>query len=306
MGNQDAGAFPIAEDVNRMADDHMWNNFEDVRSAKSTIGTALLLGGGITAIGSDNKTAQIIGASLAGLGLLFKATSGADTRHCEALPQRTYIAAVQIDSLDTALRFSIDDAGVMGLTLPAIDPPATGTIALHYIRIPHAGGNRPWQWPGDVVYANDALAASIPGGSLPYILGGRCVRTPTLEVLRDYQAAGYLLDYSLAELESLYRDEGILFDNRGVTGRDAMHILEGGLSMVAPEPGSAGYARLFCQPHPPYRPRSQRVAELADRIRDEQRPPALGSRSSPQPDHQNSRAPLGEQADARAFAGASR
>lgn len=304
VGGVDAGTFPIAEDVNRMAEDHMWNNFEDVRSAKSAIGTALMVGGGVTAASTDNQTAQIVGVSLAGLGLLLKASSAADTRHCEALPQRTYIAALQIDSPSTALRLSVDDSGALGLTIPALNPPATGAIAMHYIRIPSSSSGRSWQWPGDVIYANDAIAARIQGDALPYILGGRCVRTPSLDVLREYQAAGYLRDLSLAELESLYRDEGILFDSRGVTGRDAMHILEGGRSMVVPDPGSAGYARLFCQTHAPYQPRSPRVAELAARIRDTQGPPAAGAPVPHQSHDQTSRAPLGEQASARATAGA--
>lgn len=311
LRNTDAGAFPIAGDVNRMAEDHMWNNFEDVRSAKSAIGTALLLGGGITAVSSDNSTAQIIGASLAGLGLLFKATARADTRHCEALPQRTYVAAVRIDAPDTAVRLFVDGAGAMGLTLPAIDPPSSPRgVGMHYVRLPHSSAQRPWQWPGDVVYANDAYAADVPGDTLPYILGGRCVRTPTLDVLRDYQVSGYLLDLSLAELESLYRDEGILFETRGVSGRDAMHILEGGRSMEMPAPGSAGYARVYCQPHAPYRPVSKRVADLAARIREEQGLPTPGGTTpgeSPRViDNRTARGPAGEQAAPRAIAGASR
>ena len=265
----EVGAFAVAADTDRMSRDHMWNNFEDVRSAKSTLGTALLAGGVITAAASDrNQTAQIVGASLAGLGLLLKATAGADTRHCEALPQRTYIAALRIDEPGTEVRLSIDDAGVMGLTLPSLAPPKQpGGLRLHYVRLPHAPGQRPWQWPGGIVYANDAVAARVPGDELPYILGGRCVRPPTLETLRRYQAAGNLLDYSLADLENLYRDEGIIFDSRGVVGRDALHLLEGGRALETPDPGSAGYARLFCQPHPPYQPRSPRLEQALEQLR---------------------------------------
>jgi hypothetical protein len=306
QGNHDAGAVPVLGDVNRLAADHMWNNMEDVRQAKSTLGTLLLAGGGITAVSSDNSLAQIIGASVAGIGLLMKATASADTRYCEALPQRTYIVALRIEQPDTPVRLSIDDAGVMGLTLPALDPPPPGkAMTMHYVRMPHSSARRAWQWPGELVYANDASDQRVPGDDLPYILGGTCVRTPSLETLRRYQSAGNLLDLSLTDLENLYRDEGIIFDTRGVIGRDAAHILEGGRSMELPAPGSAGFARVFCQPHKPYEPRSAPVAQLAQQVRSMRAPAPLPPRTHVTTPDLNAPAPRQATTGASALAGVS-
>lgn len=256
--------FPQIADVNAMSRDHSWNNFEDIRQAKSTLGTVLLAGGAITAVASDDRTVQTIGLILAGAGLLLKATSAADTRHAEAFPQRTYIAVANITAPGTPV--TLTAAGVR-LTLPAIDPPPAGqTLALHCVRLPGPGAV-PWASSGVLRYANDRFAGPVPGDDLPWILGGRCVRTPSLEVLRSYQRAGHLLDFSLADLENLYQAEGILRPGTPAQGRPSAHILEGGSSLTCPEPGSTGYVRLFCAEHPPYKPRSREVADLAARLR---------------------------------------
>jgi len=57
VGESPTELFPWACDVNAMAQDHMWNSFEDVRRAKSIIGDVLVTGGLITAttgLGRDN------------------------------------------------------------------------------------------------------------------------------------------------------------------------------------------------------------------------------------------------------------
>jgi hypothetical protein len=64
------------------------------------------------------------------------------------------------------------------------------------------------------------------------------------------------------DLENLYREEGIALTVEDQQGRSRKHILEGGDSLVAPLPGTAGFARLFDQMHPPYQPRSQAVQDL--------------------------------------------
>jgi hypothetical protein len=254
------GASAVAADLNALALDHMWNNFEDVRAAKSTLGTAMLLGGAITA-SSDNQTAQIVGLSLIGAGLLSKLTAGADTRHCELLPNRVYVAATNIDHPATTVTLTIE--GNPRLALPGINPPrASNPVALHYVRLPMSSEVAQWGQSGRVLYSNDACDCAVEGDGLPYILGGRCVQRPSLEVLRRYQAAGNLLDFSVIDLENLYRAEGI---NLNPDPRELIaprHILEGGDSLEAPIAGSTGFVRLFCQEHPPYLPKSKNAQAL--------------------------------------------
>lgn len=262
--------FAVACDVNAMAADHMWNNMEDVRQAKSVLGSALLIGGGVVALASDDSTAQIVGASAAVLGLLMKATSGADLRYCEVFPQRVYFAPVMIDGPGTSVELGVEGMPGTRIVIPAIDPPAAGQrVKLHYIR-PGAWNIAPaYASAGRIVYGNDAYGGPVAGDDLPYILGGRDCRRPSLEALKHYQSAGNLTDLSLIDLENLYRAEGIqleLEEKNGLTGR---HILEGGPSMICPLPGSVGYLRLFGQEHPPYQPKSKELRAVLDRWKNE-------------------------------------
>ena len=63
-----SGQFPVVTDLNRLAQDVKWTNLEDLRLAKSAIGDVLLVGGGVTAVASRNRTAQAAGAGAAVLG----------------------------------------------------------------------------------------------------------------------------------------------------------------------------------------------------------------------------------------------
>jgi hypothetical protein len=255
-------------DVNEMARDHMWNNLEDVRAAKSAIGEAMILGGAV-ALGSARRkddTQQIVGLSLIGAGLLSKLTAGADTRHLEVLPQRVYVAAARIDEAETTVTVAV--AGGARTALPGLGPPGPGEgLRLHYVRMPRSEALLSWAGEGRVRYANDACECAVAGDDLPYILGGRCVRRPSLDVLRRYQAAGRLVDFSVHDLENLYLAEGIRLrdDPRAEVG--ARHVLEGGDSLAAPVAGSTGFVRVFCREHPAWRPRSRECAEAAERER---------------------------------------
>ncbi|MBL8746914.1 MAG: hypothetical protein JNK58_11225 [Phycisphaerae bacterium] len=250
----------IAADLNALAQDHMWNNFEDIRAAKSTLGTAMLLGGAIAASSRD-QTAQIVGLSLLGAGLFSKLTAAADTRHCELLPNRVYVAAANITHPVTTVTLAV--AGSPRLALPGIAPPrANRPLALHYVRMPMTSEIARWGQSGRVLYSNDACDCAVPGDDLPYILGGRCVQKPSLEVLRRYQSAGHLLDFSVIDLENLYREEGIDLNpdpRRLIAPR---HLLDGGTSLESPVAGSTGFVRLFCQEHPPYSPKSETLRAL--------------------------------------------
>ncbi len=263
-----AFAIPPAHDVNHMAARHYWNNLEDVRLAKSAIGDALVTGGLIAASTANQRNRdarqnqQIIGLSVAALGLLMKSTAHADTRHVELLPQRVYVVPLAITQPGTALGLEVAGTGVRQ-TLLAIDPPRDGTrVRLLYARPGQAGtpaGTR-------VLYANGQYAASVEGDGLPYILGGRCVRRPTPALMDHYHASGNLLDMQWTDLENLYREEGIALSREDHPGEGRAHVLEGGTTLAEPLAGTVGYTRVFATGHPPYRPRSRVVRELAARI----------------------------------------
>jgi hypothetical protein len=261
-----AESFPVACDLNVMAADHMWNNTEDVRAAKSVLGTALLAGGAAAAAFGHDE-AQIVGVAMMALGASMKATAGADTTHCRIMPQRVYLAPVMVAQPDTRLELQV--AGRAEMVLVSMDPPeAPDRVQLRYVRIPPGPQILPWATAGELHYANDHHPTGVQGDELPWILGGRCVRRPSVDALLKYQLAGHLRGLTVSDLESLYREEGIVLQRAEVDGeRAGRHILEGGDALDCPLPGTAGYARLFCQDHGSYQPRSQRVRELAEEAR---------------------------------------
>lgn len=264
--------YPVANDLNVMAADLQWNNLEDVRQAKSTIGDLLVVGGIAAAAypssGHESSQARtnraLIGAGVALLGAALKASASADTRYCEFLPQRVYVAPVFIAGPDAAVTLSVGGDPSQTITLTNLAPPAAGkSLQLRYVKLtprPEA-----WQTAGALVYANDRTEQRVPGDGLPYIMGGTCCRRPTSETLLRYQQAGFLRDMTSAAMENLYREEGITFTVEDQRGGSAAHILEGGTSMVCPLAGTAGYMRLFGQAHPPYVPKSEALKEAIAR-----------------------------------------
>ena len=257
-------AWPVACDVNVMAQNHQWNNLEDMRVAKSYIGSALVGAGATTmAIGGYNSSeaAVIAGAAMILAGAVAKSTAYADTRYCEALPQRIYLVPINVTEPDQTVRLSIQGDAGSTMVITGLSPPPTDRAAFRYVRLLTAPVAPGWAVSGNVIYTNEYEVAP-DGVMLPYILGGNDVRKPSYATLADYQRAGYLLDYSLDQLEQLYRDEGIVWDANDAAGYPGLHVLEGGKSLVAPLPGTDGYARLFCQEHPAYRPKSSEVARV--------------------------------------------
>ncbi len=136
--------FPWACDVNQMSQSHLWNSFEDVRKAKSLIGSALFAGGVITAttgLGrndvSDRTAQSLAGLGIALAGLALKATAGADLRHCEILPQRTYVAPIHIPEAGVKIVLSVEGDAGSGVMITDLAPPAPeDKLRLRYIRIP--------------------------------------------------------------------------------------------------------------------------------------------------------------------------
>lgn len=260
--------FAAACDVNAMARDHLWNSFEDVRRVKSFIGDSLLIGGTAVALTAENKeeTQSLIGLGMILGGALLKSTSHADLRHCEIFPQRTYAAAITVAFPGSLMELAVENDPSSRLAVEGVSPPSTGSLQLIYIRLP-VGTQQSWQSAGQVRYSNDLQDTTLPGADLPFILGGRCTRSPTIETLARYQKSGYLTDWTVADLENLYRAEGIYWDADDPASRNRNHVLEGGTTLVPPAPGTTGYARTFNQDHPAYQPRSREGKELAASLR---------------------------------------
>jgi hypothetical protein len=227
-----------------------------------------MAGGTAVAIAGDSDSAAgWVGLGMILAGALLKASSRADVRHNDLLPHAVYVAAIHVGAPDSTIELGMGDDGSRAIVLASVDPPAaTRGLQVLYLRVPPSPVRLEWADSGAVFYANDEDDRPVEGGDLPYILGGRCVRAPSRPTLDEYQRAGRLLDFTLNDLENLYREEGLAWtieDQGGFAGR---HVLEGGTSLVCPRPGSAGYARLFGQLHPPYEPRSRWCRELADEI----------------------------------------
>ncbi len=269
VNGSDTQTVPLVCDVNRMAMDHMWNNLEDVRLAKSVIGRQVMEVGAQMARSGDMYSAMI-GLGVQAAGAAIRAGAAADTRYCEAMPQRIYLVPLHVTVPDTTVELGVRGFAGSRLVLPALAPPPHGVpLAVHYVRLPHAQHAPAWATGTHVLYGNDKCDSRVEGDDLPFILGGRCVRRPTEEVLAHYRRAGNLADMSLTELEDLYRAEGIRLTLQEEEDRAGLHILEGGNSMETPVVGSAGYKRLFFQEHSPHVPRSPVVQELAERIQAE-------------------------------------
>jgi len=138
---------PRVTDVNTMARDHRWNNLEDVRLAKSIIGSVLLTGGAITlgqGIDNHSEAAVWTGAALLASGICMKATAGANTDFCDVFPQRLYVVPLMID--DPSQRIELSIAGRPGVVSVTDFPAYDGSHAnLVYLRLPELGpGMRTW------------------------------------------------------------------------------------------------------------------------------------------------------------------
>ena len=263
--------FAWIEDTNRMAHDHRWGGLEDVRSAKSLIGQGLMAAGTGLAI-AGNEDARYVGLGMILAGLIARAGAHADPRYCEVLPQRTYIAPVWMGSTGGQVALAVEsDAGSLldVAWVPGVERTVDAPFVVRTVRLIDARIAPPWAVSGRVRYANDGYPGRVAGDGLPWILGGTCVRIPTHETVMRYQSAGNLVGMTTADLVELYRLEGISWDLEAMGGMARGHILEGGTTLIAPDPGTAGAVRLFSGDHGTYEPRSREVRDLADRIRNQ-------------------------------------
>lgn len=266
--------YPQVHDVNYMAADHMWNNLEDIRIAKSQLGTGLLFGGIIaTDVGArrGNDAALYGGLGALAAGAFMKAGAHVDIRYADLFPQRFYVVPLNITEPNTRVTLQVDGEPGSKLVLTGLNPPEGQDAQLRYVRLlsPRRGRTLPpaWATSGEIFYGNPVTGA-VDESPLPWILGGRDVRLPTESTLDDYQRAGYLRGLTANQLRNLYAAEGILWSTEAQAGYARRHVLEGGRSLVAPLGGTTGFVRLFGQPRPPYKPQSQAVANLAEQVDD--------------------------------------
>ncbi|MBX9737692.1 MAG: hypothetical protein K2X32_12285, partial [Phycisphaerales bacterium] len=267
------GEFPVLLDVNALARQSRWTNLEPMRRAKSLIGSGLIgAGAGALIVGTDQRSqaTQLAGVGAIAAGLLLKATSYADTRQIDLMPQRVYLVLLDLPAPGAPVELQIARFPESRVVLPFVPTPRTdvGNVArLHFVRLPSAAGawaTQPAQYWGDGMPPPNAPGLSPVEVNTPYILGGRCVRTPSDAVLDSYHRAGVLTEImSISALEQLYRDEGIKVIASGP--RDTFigaHILERGTWLFSPLPASTGAARVYNQLHPPYVPRSPLLQQL--------------------------------------------
>lgn len=266
--------YPAVQDVNTMAADHMWNNMEDVRAAKSTIGTVMMYGGLIAAqYGSSrggNNDAVYAGLGALVAGAIMKAGAHVDIRYCDVFPQRFYIVPLYLTDPDTQIILDVQNRPSSKMVLTGLGPPGpelAGKAQLRYVRLvstPNPQAPPPnWAASGEILYGNP-YTTNPALKRFPYLLGGRDVSPPTQRVLDGYHRAGKLTDMTLADLRELYRAEGVQLSTEDQSGFAGSHLLEGGKSLVCPLPGTAGFARVFGQTHHDYHPKSvEAIARLA-------------------------------------------
>lgn len=265
VAGSSTGEFPLITDLNRLARDAKWTNLEPMRRAKSAIGTGLIIAGATAAtVGNNNRNrdAQWAGLGAIAAGALMKATSYADTRHVEVFPQRVYVALLNLPAGEgSSMTVQVERFPESRVILPSIAGPALpGPARLHYLRLPMVSTN--WATTGRWFYLHD-FVPSPPAASIPYILGGTCVRTPSDSVLDSYHRAGVLREItSVQQLRELYELEGIKILQGGPNTQPGAHIFERGTWLFSPLPASAGALRLFARPQSAYVPKSPRLREL--------------------------------------------
>lgn len=239
--------WPWTTDLNAMARDHRWTGLDAGRRSKAAAGNVLTAGGIAVAASSDESAAQIAGAGAALIGLIAKSNARADTRYDDLLPQRFYLVPIKLGLEPPTLQIESSGSRLRPLGLR---PSQDGSLAVRLLRWPEASATG-WADSGRLFYATD-VTGPLQAPTLPWVLGGRCVRTPTRALMAEYYRAGLPDSVSYEDLIELYRAERIDL----LQGRDQFqsrgHLLEGGSTLYTPQGGSVGFTRLFGQLHPPY------------------------------------------------------
>lgn len=247
-----------AADFNSYAMDLRWRAYQELRLAKALLGDALIVGGAVVAARAESAGEALVGLGMVIAGAIAKKNAEADIRHNELLPQRTYFVAVPIARKNSTVELQVEGRPESRMVLAGLDPPDSRSgVQFRYVRLVSGALAAPeWATSGVVHYASDAYVGRVADDDLPFIFGGRCVRAPTQAAFDRYLAGGRLPSMTLVELQNLYRAEGITWDLSDQGGLAERHVLEGGRSLISPQAGTAGFARIFGRVHPPYSPRS--------------------------------------------------
>ncbi len=261
-------------DVNQMAIDARWNDLEEVRKAKSTIGSVLTYGGLAAATygaSRNDSTVALAGLGAMAVGLLTKAGAKADTRYCEFMPASIYLVPLKLEHpADLHITFAEDSHA--SVTLAGFAPGTASKPRAVYLRVHGRDSFQPpWLNRRRPIYGNDATG--VRAHDYPWILGGHDVSSPTREALAAYQANGFLVGMTLDDLRGLYDAEGIHIGSGMANEPDQphnpsyRHVLEGGTGLFTPQNDSIGYKRIMCNRHAVYQPKSDLVRNLAHDIR---------------------------------------
>ncbi len=166
-------------DVDRMAADHRWNNFQDVRAAKSMIGHALMTGGSIALARGDSRDSQsaaMVGLAMMLAGGLTRAGAQADTRYMEFAPQSIYLVPLSVQQTCT-LRLLVEGDPGSTLVLPGFVPGRPGAPRAVYLRLHGLDGPDP-EWL-------TATRASGPQVTTPDPHRGQTLKTPQAYSMGD-------------------------------------------------------------------------------------------------------------------------
>lgn len=255
-------------DLNEMSRNHMWNDLQDMRVAKSYVGTAMvavgagMVAGGAAHGGETGGYVALAGLLVAAAGAAAKAGAHADTRYCELIPQRVYVVPAMITQANPQIALQVEGAPDSRIVLQGLQPPKDKLAQLRYVRLVYNGYAAPaWALGGPIRYTNDYAPAN--GPVAPYVLGGTDVSLPTESAIAAYRKFPGLENLTLQDLLDIYREEGIKLDSRESRGFVRQHVLEGGDSLEAPLPGTAGFSRLFCGSHQAYHPRGNITKQWA-------------------------------------------
>ncbi|MEM1211187.1 MAG: hypothetical protein AAGI68_02710 [Planctomycetota bacterium] len=141
----------VVTDVNRLAVDHRWNNLEDLRLAKATLGRAGILVGSVVAsrgFSRNNDTAGLVGLGILALGAYMEYQAQANTDYCDVFPQRFYVVPLWLDPEDGAasggstVELQVGNRPGASARLDGVRGAAAGQPAkLIYFRVPAYNGN---------------------------------------------------------------------------------------------------------------------------------------------------------------------
>jgi len=138
----------ILFDTTVMAQDRLWQSIDTIRVTKSVIGTGLVVAGLGTAIyGATEEDAgtAAVGLALAGVGMLLKESSEADTRQWEMLPRGAFLVPLTLSPGKHNIAVTFPDVPQLDQEWDGLDVSASGD-RLYFVRL-MPGRFGPFAWP---------------------------------------------------------------------------------------------------------------------------------------------------------------